>query len=123
MPAVTGRGGRGPSPGAREPATTVVLAGDQSAQDVRRTVMRAFQGRPRDIVLDMRAVKVLSDPGVAALLGLRARQDARDRRLTLVFEPSSATAQALSRTGTREQFHTSPASGPSASVPPSAQAR
>lgn len=114
MPAVIGTGVSGFSPDTPEPATTVVLAGDQSARDVRRTVMHAFQGRPRDIVLDMRAVKVLSDPGVAALLGLQARQDARERRLTLVFEPSSATAQALSRTGTREQFHTSPSSVPSA---------
>lgn len=108
MPPVSDTGGRGSSPSAPEPTTTVVLAGDQSARDVRRTVMRAFQGRPRDIVLDMRAVEVLSDPGVAALLGLQARQEARDRRLTLVFEPSSATAKALSRTGMREQFHVAP---------------
>jgi anti-anti-sigma regulatory factor len=73
---------------------------------MRRTVLEGLSGRPRDAVIDLGSVTSMTNPGLAVLVGTRSRQHARHRRLTLVFDPHSATADALSRSGLLGSFTT-----------------
>jgi anti-anti-sigma factor len=73
---------------------------------MRRTVLAGAAGAPHDLVIDMRAVEFVSTSGMALLLGVRARQRARQRTLMLVCSARSATEQVLSRTGLRGDFTT-----------------
>lgn len=84
----------------------VVIAQGESVQAMRRDVLGSLQGRPRDLVIDLRRVEQLSNPGLALLVGVRARQRARQRTLTLVCASDSATEQMLSATGLRGRFTT-----------------
>ncbi len=95
------------APGATpEPDVVLVLPAGGSATSLRDTVLAAMTGRPRDVVLDLRAVGSMTHPELAVLIGARARQRARKRRLTLVFDPRSATDDALSRAGLHPSFVT-----------------
>jgi anti-anti-sigma factor len=89
-----------------EDPVVLVVAGGESPGEMRRTVMDGLAGRARDVILDLGSVDSMSNPGVAVLVGARARQRARLRRLTLVFGRHSATDDALSRSGLRESFAT-----------------
>jgi anti-anti-sigma factor len=73
---------------------------------MRRTVLEGMSGRPRDVVLDLGNLTSMTNPGLAVLVGTKARQQARHRRFTLVFGQHSATADALSRNGLRASFTT-----------------
>lgn len=77
-----------------------------SPESLRRAVLAGLSGPPRDIVLDLRTVDRMTNPDVAVLVGARARQRARQRRLTLLFERHSVTDQALGRAGLRGSFTT-----------------
>jgi hypothetical protein len=90
----------------REEPLVLVVARDASPAAMRRTVLEGIAGRPRDVVLDLGSVMSMTNPGLAVLVGTKARQHARRRRLTLVFDPSSATDEALSRNGLRGSFKT-----------------
>lgn len=84
----------------------VDVGAGQSVRTMRKTVLDALEGRPRDLVIDMREVGHLSNRGLALLVGLRARQRSHQRTLTLVCGSDSPTRQALSRTGLRGTFTT-----------------
>lgn len=98
--------------GQSQSQVVVVVGNDQPTRAMRRAVLEALAGRPRDLVIDLREVDYLSKPGLALLVGARARQRARRQRLTLVCASDSATAQALSRSGMRGAFTTVPQLGP-----------
>ena len=83
----------------------VTITREQSPRDMRQVTLAAIAGGPRDLVLDLRAAAV-GDLEVALLLGLRARQRARRRELTLVCGAESSTREALSRSGLSAQFTT-----------------
>jgi anti-anti-sigma regulatory factor len=89
-----------------EGPVVLVVARGASPAAMRRTVLEGIAGRPRDVVLDLLSVTSMTNPGLAVLVGTKARQQARRRRLTLVFDPNSATADALSRNGLRGSFTT-----------------
>ncbi len=84
----------------------VVVGQGQSVRAMGQSVLEASEGRAHDLVIEMRTVDLRSSQGVALLLGVRARQRARQRKLTLVCGSDSATEQALSHTGTRGKFTT-----------------
>jgi anti-anti-sigma regulatory factor len=90
----------------REEPLVLVVARGASPAAMRRTVLEGIAGRPRDVVLDLLSVTSMTNPGLAVLVGTKARQKARRRRLTLVFGPRSVTADALSRNGLRGNFTT-----------------
>ncbi|MGZ4572946.1 MAG: STAS domain-containing protein [Actinomycetes bacterium] len=96
------------TPGASHVRDRVVVVVDrnESVQTTRRNVLEALAGRPHDLVIDMRSVDQLSNPGLALLVGVRARQRAHQRGLTLVCGPDSGTEQALSRSGMQGGFTT-----------------
>ena len=101
----------------------LVVAGGCSPSAMRRTVLEGLAGRPRDVVIDLGSVMSMTNPGLAVLVGTRARQHARRRRLTLVFAPHSATAAALSRSGLRGSFTTAVSVAAAQAVgPPASQA-
>jgi len=83
----------------------VTITGDQSPRDMRKVTLAAMAGGPRDLVLDLRAAAV-GELEVALLLGLRARQRARRRDLTLVCGAESSTREVLSRSGLSAAFTT-----------------
>lgn len=91
-----------------EGPVVLVVARGSSPEAMRRTVLEGLAGRPRDVVLDLGTVVSMTNPGLAVLVGAQARQQARRRRLTLVFDSHSATADALSRSGLRGSFTTAP---------------
>jgi anti-anti-sigma regulatory factor len=95
-----------PSQTATEEPLVLVVAHGASPAAMRRTVLEGISGRPRDVVLDLLSVTSMTNPGLAVLVGTKARQQARRRRLTIVFGPHSATAAALSRNGLRGSFTT-----------------
>jgi hypothetical protein len=90
-----------------EPSESIVvtITCDQSPRDMRKATLAAMAGGPRDLVLDLRAAAV-GDLEIALLLGLRARQRARRRDLTLVCGAESSTREVLSRSGLSGQFTT-----------------
>jgi anti-anti-sigma regulatory factor len=83
---------------------TVIL--DESVPAMREVALTAMQGPPCDVVIDLRAATVMSHQELALLVGVRARQQSRGRKLTLVCGRDSATEQALSRAGMRSLFTT-----------------
>ena len=87
-------------------ALVVTIALGQSPQQMRIGTLEAMTGAPRDLVLDLRMADRVSDLELALLLGVRARQRARGRALTLVSGPESTTREALSRAGLGDQFTT-----------------
>jgi anti-anti-sigma factor len=90
----------------REGPLVLVIARGASPAAMRRTVLEGMSGRPRDVVLDLGNLTSMTNPGLAVLVGTKARQQARHRRFTLVFGQHSATADALSRNGLRASFTT-----------------
>jgi anti-anti-sigma factor len=76
---------------------------------MRRTILDAMAGSPRDLVVDLRGVHAMPDAAVALLVGVSARQRARRRGLTLVCSPGSVTERALRRTGLTRAFTIVPA--------------
>lgn len=84
----------------------VVLDSGQSDRSMRRTVLAGSEGAPHDLVIDMRSVESVSREAMDVLLSVRARQRARQRKLTLVCSSGSATEQVLSRSGMRRKFTT-----------------
>jgi anti-sigma regulatory factor (Ser/Thr protein kinase) len=100
-----------------EPATrgpiTVVIDGEPDARHLRRDVLDALTGEPRDLVIDMRQVLHLSNTEVAVLVGVQARLHSRLKSLTLVCGEGSGTQIALARSGLQGDFRTV------AEVPPS----
>jgi anti-anti-sigma factor len=92
---------------ARDDQRAVVVVGKhQSVRAMRQAVLGTLAGRPQDLVIDLRQVEHLSNQGVAVLVGVRARQRAWHKTLTLVCGTKSGTRQALSRTGMRGTFTT-----------------
>jgi anti-anti-sigma regulatory factor len=79
---------------------------DHSARAMRQVALTALQGPPRDVVIDLREVSAMTHRELALLVGVRARQRARGRRLTLVCARDSTTEQALARAGMRTLFTT-----------------
>jgi anti-anti-sigma regulatory factor len=84
----------------------VTIRLDQSAQAMRQVALTALQGPSRDVVIDLRDAVAMTHQELALLIGVRARQRSRGRRLTLVCAPDSATEKALSRAGMRKLFTT-----------------
>jgi anti-anti-sigma regulatory factor len=87
-------------------ATTVVIGCDRVARHMRDDILGAVAGEPRDLVIDLRQVGQLSSTGLAALVGVRARQRARMKTLTLVCGESSGTQLALAQSGMTDKFNT-----------------
>lgn len=85
-------------------AVTIRL--DHSPRAMRQVALAALQGAPRDVVLDLRDAVAMTHRELALLIGVRARQRSRGRRLTLVCARDSATEKALSRAGMRTLFTT-----------------
>jgi anti-anti-sigma regulatory factor len=90
----------------RPGAIVVTIGGEQSPQEMRMMTLVALTGAPRDLVLDLRTADRVSDLELSLLVGVRARQRARGRTLTLVSGPESTTREALSRAGLGDQFTT-----------------
>ena len=94
----------------RAAATRVIVieaAGSlRESREMRRLLMEGMAGEPQHLFVDLRRVEHLSSQGFAALVGVRSRQMANRRRLTLVCDPRSSTEQALARTGMRGKFTT-----------------
>ncbi len=84
----------------------VTIRLDQSARAMRQAALAALQGPPRDVVIDLRDAVAMTHQELALLIGVRARQRSRGRRLTLVCARDSATEKALSRAGMRKLFTT-----------------
>ncbi len=95
-----------PGDNIEESPVILVVTHGSTTSAMRRTVLEGLAGRPRDVVIDLRSVMSMTNPGLAVLVGTKARLQARRRRLTLVFGPRSATAVALSRSGLRGSFTT-----------------
>lgn len=73
---------------------------------MRRLLMEGIAGEPQHLFVDLRRVEDLSSQGFAALVGVRSRQVASRRRLTLVCDSRSSTVQVLARSGMGEEFTT-----------------
>lgn len=82
----------------------IPISRNMTPRGMRGTILDAMEGTPRDMVIDLRAVAAMPDSGLALLVGVHARQQARRRTLTLVFGKGSATEQALARTGLTRGF-------------------
>ena len=78
----------------------------KQSRRLRQTLMEATAGTPRHVIIDLRQIDDISAQALAALIGVRSRQTAKQRRLTLVCVPGSGTERALGWTGTRERFTT-----------------
>lgn len=88
------------------PPTPVQVVRPTSPTTVREAVFDALGGAPRDLVVDLREVRVMSNIEVGVLVAARARQRAQGASLTLVLDQGSAAAEALSRTGLSASFRT-----------------
>lgn len=77
-----------------------------SVRGMRQGILAALEGRPHDLVIDMRGVDHLTNQGLALLLGVKARQRSRQQALTLVCGLDSATEQAMSRNEMKRSFTT-----------------
>lgn len=78
----------------------------QESREMRRLLMEGIAGEPQHLFVDLRRVEDLSSQGFAALVGVRSRQVASRRRLTLVCDSRSSTVQVLARSGMGEEFTT-----------------
>ena len=96
---------------AANPRVTVTITRNMTTRGMRRAILEAMEGAPHDLVLDMRALAVMHDTGVALLIGVNARVRARRRLLTLVCAKGSPTEQALTRAGLTRVFTLVPALG------------
>jgi len=90
-----------PTSGSR---VTVTISRHTTTREMRRSILVAMEGSPHDLVIDLRAVAVMTDTGLALLVGVNARQRARKSALTLVCAKGSATEQALTRRGLTRVF-------------------
>lgn len=88
------------------PPTIVLVDRNMSSRAMRRAILGAMEGEPRGLVVDLRAVRVMSDTRLAVLVSVNARQRARRNTLTLVCGDNSVTQQALARTGLTRAFTT-----------------
>jgi anti-anti-sigma regulatory factor len=90
-------------PDHRYHGTVVTLAGEVGLDgtSARATLLRAIQGPPQDLLVDMRRVESLSVLGVAAFVGARVRQKAVGRQFSVVCAAGSATERALVHAGLR----------------------
>lgn len=95
------------TPNDRSPAAaiTVVIRQDRAGQ-LRQDILGAVAGEPRDLVIDLRQVADLPSAGLAALVGVQARQRSRLKSLTLVCGERSGTQMALVRSGMKGDFRT-----------------
>ena len=104
--------GHGPpideTPNDRSPATavTVVIGQDRVARHLRQDILGAMEGEPHDLVIDLRQVVHLPSAGLAALVGVQARQRSRRKSLTLVCGERSGTQMALAGSGMKGDFRT-----------------
>jgi len=87
-------------------AVTVVIRQDRVARHLRQDILGAVAGEPRDLVIDLRQVADLPSTGLAALVGVQARQRSRLKSLTLVCGERSGTQMALARSGMKGDFRT-----------------
>jgi anti-anti-sigma regulatory factor len=94
-----------PNVPAQAAAVTVVIRQDRAGQ-LRQDILGAVAGEPRDLVIDLRQVADLPATGVAALVGVQARQRSRLKSLTLVCGERSGTQMALVRSGMKGDFRT-----------------
>lgn len=96
------------TPNDRSPAAaiTVVIRQDRVARHLRQDILGAVAGEPRDLVIDLRQVADLPSAGLAALVGVQARQRSRLKSLTLVCGERSGTQMALVRSGMKGDFRT-----------------
>lgn len=84
-----------------------MLVGDIGPADasfMRARMLAALEGPPHHLTVDMRGVRSLSIQAIGVLVSARARQQSRDRRLTLVCSQRSPTAHSLNRAGMRGKF-------------------
>jgi anti-anti-sigma regulatory factor len=94
-----------PNVPAQAAAVTVVIRQDRAGQ-LRQDILGAVAGEPRDLVIDLRQVADLPATGLAALVGVQARQRSRLKSLTLVCGERSGTQMALARSGMTGDFRT-----------------
>jgi anti-anti-sigma regulatory factor len=94
-----------PNVPAQAAAVTVVIRQDRAGQ-LRQDILGAVAGEPRDLVIDLRQVADLPATGLAALVGVQARQRSRLKSLTLVCGERSGTQMALVRSGMKGDFRT-----------------
>src|SRR5687767_5367678 len=85
----------------------VVVERGQSDRSLRRSVLAGAEGRPHDLVVDLRAADSISSEGMSLLRGVQARQRAREQKLMLICAAGSSIEQVLSRTDMRRTFTTS----------------
>ena len=86
------------------PPVLVRLDPDDLESTLRAKVLMGLDGADHDVVIDLRDVVELTNSGLGVLVGARARQRARHRRLTVVIRPGSAVDHALARAGLRALF-------------------
>ena len=86
------------------PPVLVRLDPDDLESTLRAKVLTGLDGADHDVVIDLRDVVELTNSGLGVLVGARARQRARQRRLTVVIRPGSAVDHALARAGLRALF-------------------
>ena len=85
-------------------AVTVVIGQDRVGRQLRQDLLAAMAGEPHDLVIDLRQVVHLPSTGLAALVGVQARQRSRLKSLTLVCGERSATEMALTGSGMKGEF-------------------
>ena len=85
-------------------AVTVVIGQDRVGRQLRQDLLAAMAGEPHDLVIDLRQVVHLPSTGLAALVGVQARQRSRLKSLTLVCGERSATEMALTGSGMKSEF-------------------
>jgi hypothetical protein len=87
-----------------------VLSGDIGAEGtsgMRAQMLDELQGPSRDMRVDLQRVRSLSPEAMAVLVGVRARQLAWDKTLTLVCSRDSVAGQALAQSGMARGFRMS----------------
>lgn len=102
--------------GVPAPSTAPVLVRpdpSDAAGTLREKVITGLEGASADVVVDLRDVADLSNVELGVLVGARAWQRARNRRLTVVIRPGSAVDAALVRAGLRGLFDVSADDGTS----------
>ena len=102
--------------GVPAPATAPVLVRpdpSDAGSTLRDKVITGLEGDSVDVVVDLREVADLSNVELGVLVGARAWQRARNRRLTVVIRPGSGVDAALVRAGLRGLFDVSADDGTS----------